>query len=175
MAWKIIIKIVKILWNTVMILLIANAVWVLFVPIEFSMNTYSQTLYAKPDSPQILGEEMVFSADVDAYVQYNSAYIKGTVTLGREVLEISHKQFYPRSFFGCLKYELDYIGTYPWDYNSFHIAAQAADGGYVSLKGYYNRGFDTVTVYETEEDYKEQKNGRTYYTAAKYRQLFGDN
>ncbi len=175
MAWKIIKKSVKILWNTVVILLLANAVWFLFVPVEFSMNTYSQTLYAKPDSPQIMGEELVFSTEVEAYVQYNAAYVTGTVTMGREVLDVSYKQSYPRSFLGYLKYELDYIGTYPWNYNGFHIAVKTADGGYVSLTGYYNRGFDTVTIYETEADYKEQKNGSTYYTAAKYRQLFGNN
>lgn len=175
MAWKITKKIVKILWNIVVILLIANAIWFLFVPIEFSMNTYPQTLYAKPASPQIMGEKLAFSTNMEAYVQYNSAYIMGTVTLGQEVLDVSYKQSYPRSFLGNLKYGLDYIGTYPWNYNGFHIAVKTSDGGYVSLKGYYNRGFDTVTVYETEEDYKEQKNGSAYYTAAKYRQLFGEN
>lgn len=167
-------KTLKVLWTLIVTALVINAVWYLFVPKEFSMQGYPQTLYAKPDSPQAFGEDTVYRAVVEAFLWYNSAYINGTVTLDNYVMEISHEQNYPRSFFGDLQYGLKYIGTYPWDYKHMYVTARTENGYYVTLEGYYDRGFDTVTIYETEADFKERKNGSTYYTQQRYQQLFGD-
>ncbi len=172
--WKILKKTLKILWTLLVAVLVINAVWYLFVPKEFSMQGYPQTLYAKPDSPQAFGEDIVYRADVEAFVWYNSAYIYGTVTLDSHVIEISHEQDYPQSFLGDMRYSWKYMGSYPWDYKNMYVTARTENGYYVTLEGYYNRGFDTVTVYETEADFKERKNGSAYYTEKQYQSLFGE-
>jgi len=172
--WKILKKTLKILWTLLVAVLVINAVWYLFVPTEFFMRGYPQTLYAKPDSPQAFGEEIVYRADVEAFLWYNSAYIYGTVTLDSHVLEISHEQNYPRSLWGEMRYSWKYMGSYPWDYNKMNVTARTENGYYVILEGYYDRGFDTVTIYASEADCKEMKNGSRYYTKSKYQSLFGE-
>ena len=172
--WKILKKTLKILWTLLLAVLVINAVLYLFVPHEFFMRGYPQTLYAEPDSPQAFGEEIVYRADVEAFLWYNSAYIYGTVTLDSHVLEIFHEQNYPRSLWGEMRYSWKYMGSYPWDYNKMNVAARTENGYYVILEGYYDRGFDTVTIYASEADYKEMKNGSRYYTESKYHSLFGE-
>ena len=170
--WKILKKTLKILWTLLVAVLVINAVWCLFVPKDFFMRGYPQTLYAQPDSPQVFGEEIVYRADVEAFLWYNSAYIYGTVTLDSHVLEISHEQNYPRSLWGEMRYSWKYMGSYPWDYNKMNVTARTENGYYVILEGYYDRGFDTVTIYASEVDCKEMKNGSRYYTKSKYQSLF---
>ena len=153
--WKILKKTLKILWTLLVAVLVINAVLYLFVPQEF-------------------GEEIVYRADVEAFLWYNSAYIYGTVTLDSHVLEIFHEQNYPRSLWGEMRYSWKYMGSYPWDYNQMNVMARTENGYYVILEGYYDRGFDTVTIYASEADCKEMKNGSRYYTESKYHSLFGE-